>query len=515
MIIHRLNWFLESNHIIHPAQAGFRCHRSTDQQVVIFTQHIKDNMDKGLITTAVYVDFKKVYDSIWKTSLLLKLSKSGMRGKMLQWIRNFLDQRYCQVRFGDTTSRFKQLQTGLPQGAVTSCSFFNLYINDLVSLLTKNTNVHALLYADDLVLWTAAPKSRAKSAIANTLNHVLEDLHKWCLDNAMTVNTEKTKCQTFSLCHNQLTPAIIYNNIQLDNVHTFKYLGVTLDNKLTWKDHCSEIASRTRGRLFLLKRLAGTKWGCATSTLNCRDEHSQASSDEPIVEKCFSSLNRLSEEYGILTLVESPWLQKVPHMLHDDLLQDHLSQSVTSDKLGRVVHIIQSREPSLRDSNPDEIEIDFETLKPSTLRELESYVASCLRKKPRSQIVSYEEVLVLEKEWGEIHYLTSKDDFHPALVQNAKYFEDRHTQNYGFGEGAICNHDNIKAINGIDISRLRAAEMKYLRRTAGYTLLDHKRNEDILQELNMQPLEEKLQNIEIDGLNTFLVWKLAGHSKKS
>ncbi|KAJ4438821.1 hypothetical protein ANN_14773 [Periplaneta americana] len=40
MIIHRLNWFLESNHIIHPAQAGFRCHRSTDQQVVSFTQHI-------------------------------------------------------------------------------------------------------------------------------------------------------------------------------------------------------------------------------------------------------------------------------------------------------------------------------------------------------------------------------------------------------------------------------------------------------------------------------------------
>lgn len=57
--------------------------------------------------------------------------------------------------------------------------------------------------------------------------------------------------------------------------------------------------------------------------------------------------------------------------------------SVSGDKLGRVVNIIQSREPSLRDSNPDEIEIDFETLKPSTLRELESYVASCLRKKSK------------------------------------------------------------------------------------------------------------------------------------
>uniref|UniRef100_A0A3Q2P6G2 Bromodomain containing 3 n=1 Tax=Fundulus heteroclitus TaxID=8078 RepID=A0A3Q2P6G2_FUNHE len=59
------------------------------------------------------------------------------------------------------------------------------------------------------------------------------------------------------------------------------------------------------------------------------------------------------------------------------------------EKLGRVVHIIQSREPSLRDSNPDEIEIDFETLKPSTLRELERYVKSCLQKKQKKLLREY------------------------------------------------------------------------------------------------------------------------------
>ncbi|NXO87160.1 BRDT protein, partial [Sitta europaea] len=56
-----------------------------------------------------------------------------------------------------------------------------------------------------------------------------------------------------------------------------------------------------------------------------------------------------------------------------------------ADKLGKVVHIIQSREPALRTSNPDEIEIDFETLSASTLREVEKYVATCLRKKQRKQ----------------------------------------------------------------------------------------------------------------------------------
>jgi len=61
----------------------------------------------------------------------------------------------------------------------------------------------------------------------------------------------------------------------------------------------------------------------------------------------------------------------------------------TGDKLGHVVTIIQSREPSLKDSSPDEIEIDFETLKPSTLRELEAYVALCFNKKlPRKPATS-------------------------------------------------------------------------------------------------------------------------------
>ncbi|KTF80908.1 hypothetical protein cypCar_00012656 [Cyprinus carpio] len=53
------------------------------------------------------------------------------------------------------------------------------------------------------------------------------------------------------------------------------------------------------------------------------------------------------------------------------------------DKLGKVVNIIKAREPLLRDTDPEEIEIDFETLKPSTLRALKCYVVACLQKKPK------------------------------------------------------------------------------------------------------------------------------------
>merc|ERR1719394_2264587 len=77
---------------------------------------------------------------------------------------------------------------------------------------------------------------------------------------------------------------------------------------------------------------------------------------------------------------------KTTPMTYDEKRQLSLDiNKLPGDKLGKVVQIIQHREPSLRDSNPDEIEIDFETLKPSTLRALESFVTQCLRKKPRKK----------------------------------------------------------------------------------------------------------------------------------
>ncbi|XP_078537985.1 bromodomain-containing protein 4 isoform X3 [Lissotriton helveticus] len=83
---------------------------------------------------------------------------------------------------------------------------------------------------------------------------------------------------------------------------------------------------------------------------------------------------------------ESEEEEKCKPMSYEEKRQLSLDiNKLPGEKLGRVVHIIQSREPSLKNSNPDEIEIDFETLKPSTLRELERYVTSCLRKKRKPQ----------------------------------------------------------------------------------------------------------------------------------
>ena len=89
---------------------------------------------------------------------------------------------------------------------------------------------------------------------------------------------------------------------------------------------------------------------------------------------------------GIAAAIDSEDELKSTPMTYDEKRQLSLDiNKLPGDKLGKVVQIIQHREPSLRDSNPDEIEIDFETLKPSTLRALENFVTQCLRKRPKKR----------------------------------------------------------------------------------------------------------------------------------
>ena len=97
-----------------------------------------------------------------KENLLLKLVRSGIRSNLLQWLVSFISHRARKVRYGEHYSKYHILHTGQPQGAVTSCTLFNLYINDLIGELNSIPGIKYLLYTDDLVFWNEADKRKAE-----------------------------------------------------------------------------------------------------------------------------------------------------------------------------------------------------------------------------------------------------------------------------------------------------------------------------------------------------------------
>jgi len=244
-------------------QAGFRQFRSTNQHVALISELMKDALDKKQILSAIFIDPNSAYDLVYRKSLLLKISNIGISSNMFCWFTSFLGQRICRVRFENCLSQFKNLKTGLPQGAVTSCLLFNIYIyiNYLVTDLLKITDVKCLLYADDLVIWTETPKKLNNLQSKSKLNQALNILSEWCIVNNMEVNLEKTVYQTFSLTHQPIKYILFNLNSLVLQTNHFSYLGVVFDQKLTWKEHVTNILERATVRLNLLKRIAGSKWG--------------------------------------------------------------------------------------------------------------------------------------------------------------------------------------------------------------------------------------------------------------
>ncbi|KAI5752692.1 hypothetical protein M8J77_019486 [Diaphorina citri] len=266
MVSSRLNWFLESSHSLSSSQAGFRKHRSTNEQVIRLSQDIKDNFNKKETTIAVFVDFQGAYDTIWRCKLFEKMSKMGIAGNMFQWIRNFITQRFCATRYENVTSGYKQTKAGLPQGAVLSTTLFNIFINDLLIKLEK-TGVNVAAFADDIVIWSSQRKQKI-GCLKNKIESALKVLKKWCAENLMIINEDKTKYQVFSLARKMEPIKIKYNNKYLKEADESKYLGITFDRKINWNKHVENTTHKARNRFKLLKRLAGTKWGCSRKTLN-------------------------------------------------------------------------------------------------------------------------------------------------------------------------------------------------------------------------------------------------------
>ena len=264
MVERRLREFLETSRAISDCQAGFRKHRSTTDQIVKFSQAVKDGFHRKQSTLAVLVDFKAAYDKVWRKMLLHKLKQQGVNGNMLKWIKSFLSQRFIRCKFFDSISPFRQLRQGLPQGAVLSCLLFNTMIDDLIATIHRITGVSCLLFADDVILWATGSQIKA---LEEALNLALIQFENWASLNKMEVSTEKTVTQLFTMSTRAHQIRLSYKGVPLQQTTLGKYFGINLDSRLSWNSHIRATAEKAHKRVSLLKRLTATKWGATQDVL--------------------------------------------------------------------------------------------------------------------------------------------------------------------------------------------------------------------------------------------------------
>ena len=192
---------------------------------------------------------KKTFDTIDHKILLKKLYHYGLRGRSNDWVRSYLTSRKQYVKLEDCKSDCLEVVCGVPQGSILGPKLFILYINDMVNL---STLLKFILFADDTNLFCSG---NDVNQLGKLVTKELNKLKDWFAINRLSLNVTKTNYMLFSNSKSTLNVAIMINNTAVNRVHSTKFLGVIIDEKLTWKGHVDLVKSKVAKNVFLLNRV--------------------------------------------------------------------------------------------------------------------------------------------------------------------------------------------------------------------------------------------------------------------
>ena len=267
MVNNRIRVYLESNQKLTTYQNGFRPGRSTSENLMHIIDSVKRGFTNNNVTAALFLDLKAAFDKVHHDALLIKLYKIGVRGRLATYIKNFITNRTFSVRCGNVMSGCTAQDHGIPQGSPLSPTLFLIFINDVFENLPHiSPLINFSLYADDLAIWYTHPSiDRANEFLQLALNSIEEWCHRW----GVTISPAKSATMVFSVQRLHLrphTPLHLREQI-IPFVTNFKYLGLTLDRRLTFNVHIEDLKKRCSRRLNVIKCLTGREWGSDRCTL--------------------------------------------------------------------------------------------------------------------------------------------------------------------------------------------------------------------------------------------------------
>ena len=219
--------------MLYEHQYGFQKKHSTNHALIDITEKIRSALDQNIFACGVFIDLQKAFDTVNHDILLHKLDHYGIRGLPNKWFQSFLSGRSQYTSIKDKSSNKLPTTHGVPQGSVLGPLLFILYINDLNKAIIHSYVHH---FADDTNLLYC---NKSLKKINKQVNHDLKHLCQWLRSNKISLNASKTEIIIFKHKQTIITKHMNFrvSGQKINTTTSVKYLGVYLNNSLTWETH--------------------------------------------------------------------------------------------------------------------------------------------------------------------------------------------------------------------------------------------------------------------------------------
>lgn len=249
ILANQIKSYFSKNKLLTTNQHGFREAHSCETAIHEITNECLKNLDNKLINALLFVDFKKAFDLVNQDILIYKLLNYGFSNSAVKLIKSYFTNRTQAVKISNNAiSERTDLTLGVGQGSVLGPLLFIIFINDLPEYLSNNV---VKLFADDTTIISNGPN--ADTIIVNLKRSIL-DINEWCKHNQMFINWSKTFIMFITNKHAKLPDSIQIDDQKIQRVKTFKLLGVTIDDKLTFKAFVDQQRLAINRRLYMIKR---------------------------------------------------------------------------------------------------------------------------------------------------------------------------------------------------------------------------------------------------------------------
>ena len=233
-----------------PFQFAYRSGRSVEDAILLLLNNIYEHLEKpkGIVRT-LFLDFSSAFNTIKPSILIDRLNELEVNSNIVSWIFQFLTNRTQYVKFQNHVSESITTNTGSPQGCVLSPVLFTIYTN---ICQIDNDIVKLIKFADDSCIQGLISKDNDVSYYFDKIDFFTN----WCSENKLLLNTDKTKeiVFDFRLQPSDVPPVVINGNV-IEQVHSYKYLGVIIDDKLKWDEQASAVSKKVNKRMFFLRKL--------------------------------------------------------------------------------------------------------------------------------------------------------------------------------------------------------------------------------------------------------------------